>query len=284
LLLPEDDARDIFCECCAMAASRFSRVERTSLFRQLADAPMKLTAYVLDGHEVAIRPAPVDREWMEATNERFAYRCLPLNIANAHGWEILCRSGFSAVWNGSPGLDAVKIEPDPGTTAPAISHFGHGILTFHVNCLFRTDPGFDLMAQGPINRPKHGIAPLSGVIETDWASFTFTMNWICTLPNVQIRFNENEPFCHIFPIRRGELEAVEPQILPISANPELQRELEEWRASRGKFNQDLKQPGSQAREERWQKMYYRGLDAGGESTGAEDHRTRVRLRSFSSNT
>src|SRR5882757_4206627 len=50
---------------------------------------------------------------------------------------------------GSPGLDAVKIEPDPVTTAPAISHFGHGILTFHVNCLFRTEPGFDLMAQGP---------------------------------------------------------------------------------------------------------------------------------------
>src|SRR5882757_4419474 len=103
LLLPEDDARDIFCACCTMAASRFSRVKRTSLFRQLADAPMKLTAYVLDGHEVAIRPAPVDREWMEATNERFAYRCLPLNIANAHGWEILCRSGFSAVWNGQSG-------------------------------------------------------------------------------------------------------------------------------------------------------------------------------------
>ena len=51
--------------------------------------------------------------------------------------------------------------------APAVSHFGHGILTFHMPCLFRTEPGVDLMVQGPINRPKDAIAPLSGIIETD---------------------------------------------------------------------------------------------------------------------
>jgi Family of unknown function (DUF6065) len=39
---------------------------------------MKLTAYVLEGHELDIRPAPVERGWMDATVDRFAYRCLPL--------------------------------------------------------------------------------------------------------------------------------------------------------------------------------------------------------------
>ena len=46
---------------------------------------MKLTAYVVDGHTVDIRPAPADREWMDNIDQRFAYRCLPLSIANAHG-------------------------------------------------------------------------------------------------------------------------------------------------------------------------------------------------------
>jgi Family of unknown function (DUF6065) len=49
---------------------------------------MKLIAYMIDGHRMDIRPAPIEREWMDNTGERFAYRCLPLNIANAHGWEI----------------------------------------------------------------------------------------------------------------------------------------------------------------------------------------------------
>ena len=31
---------------------------------------MKLIAHVIDGHQVDIRPAPVN-DWMEATNQRF---------------------------------------------------------------------------------------------------------------------------------------------------------------------------------------------------------------------
>src|SRR5690606_30494589 len=51
---------------------------------------MKLTAHVLDGHTLDVRPAPRERTWMDATDQRYAYRCLPLDIANAHGWELLC--------------------------------------------------------------------------------------------------------------------------------------------------------------------------------------------------
>jgi hypothetical protein len=240
---------------------------------------MKLTAYVIDGHKLKIRPAPVEREWMDATNEKFAYRCLPLNIANGYGWEILCPSAFIAIWSGAVGLDAIRIQPSENTKAPVTSHFGHGVLTFHVPCLFRTEPGFDLMVQGPINRPRHAIAPLSGIIETDWVPFTFTMNWVFTRPSI-IKFAQDEPFCHIFPVRRGELESVEPQIRNLSEDPELKSQYQAWQTSRSQFNADLKRPESQARSERWQKQYYRGLDAEGRLRSGEDHRTRLRLRPF----
>jgi Family of unknown function (DUF6065) len=243
---------------------------------------LKLIAYVIDGHRIDIRPAPLERSWMEATGQRFAYRCLPLNIANAFGWEILCGSGFSAMWDGGPGIEAIQVHPDSGTQAPAVSHFAHGVLTFHIACIFRTEPGYDLMAQGPINCPKDGISPLAGIIETDWAPYTFTTNWIFTRPGHRVRFEKGEPFCHIFSIRRGELETVDPQLRPLSEDAELKRQFDVWQASRRKFNTDLNETGSQAQSMRWQKMYYRGLDPEGRPTGAEDHRTRVRLRPFSS--
>jgi hypothetical protein len=172
------------------------------------DTPMRLTGYFIDGHHLDIRPAPLERTWMEATGQRFAYRCLPLAFANAHGWEILCSSNFTAVWNGDNGLDGISVEPDADSDAVAGSHFGHGILTFHVNCLFQTDQDVDLMVQGRVNRPKDGIAPLSGVIETDWSPYSFTMNWLFTRTDTLIQFEKGEPFCHIFPIRRGELEGI----------------------------------------------------------------------------
>ena len=169
----------------------------------------KLEVFVAAEGDIALRPAPLDRDWMDATNQRYAYRCLPLNIANAHGWEILCPSGFSATWRGGGMRDDIVIIPDPGASSPVISHFGNGVLTFHVPALFRTEPGFDLMVQGPINRPKDGVSPLAGVVETDWAPFTFTMNWAFTAPGANVRFEKGEPFCHVFPVQRGELERFE---------------------------------------------------------------------------
>jgi hypothetical protein len=41
---------------------------------------VKLIAYLPEGDHIDIRPAPVERPWMEATDQRFAYRCLPLNV------------------------------------------------------------------------------------------------------------------------------------------------------------------------------------------------------------
>ncbi len=221
---------------------------------------MKLIAYVIDGHHVDIRPAPIERDWMDASTQRFAYRCLPLNIANTHGWEILCPTTFTAVWSGHPGIDQVRVQTVGNVEPPALSHFGHGILTFHLPCLFRTERGYDLMVQGPINRPKDGIAPLAGVIETDWAPYSFTMNWMLTRPGVQVSFAQGEPFCHIFPVKRGELEAIEPELRLLSEEPELKRQFDSWTQSRLQFNADLKRPDSEASAERWQKHYYHGRD------------------------
>jgi hypothetical protein len=239
----------------------------------------QLTAYIIDGHDVRIRPAPVERKWMDDSDRRFAYRCLPLNIANAHGWEILCSTAFSAIWDGRKALDAVHVRAGPRATAPAISHFGSGILTFHVPCLFRTDPGIDLYVTGPVNRPKDGIAALSGIIETDWSPYTFTMNWLFTRDHQRVRFEVDEPFCHLFPIRRGQLEKVSPVFRELSSDPELEREHKLWSVNRGSFNADLAKPDSQAAQDEWQKTYFRGKTPSGKPA-PEGHVSRLRLRKF----
>jgi Family of unknown function (DUF6065) len=241
---------------------------------------MKLTAYLQKGHHIDIRTAPVGRAWMEATNQRFAYRCLPLNIANSMGWELLCPAGFVSEWDGGQGLEAIQVRPDPGTVAPALSHFGHGILTFHVPCLFRTEPGYDLVAQGPVNSPKDSVAPLAGVIETDWAPYSFTMNWKFTRPGAAVRFERGEPFCHIFPFLRGALEAIEPEVRQLDEDPELARQHQQWAATRLRFNKELAEPGSQAQAQKWEKQYYRGITPDGTAASEHDHRTRLRLKDF----
>ena len=240
----------------------------------------KLVAYVMEGHTLHVRPAPHERDWMDQTQQRFAYRCLPLNIANAHGWELLTSAGFTARWNGSPAKDAVEIIPDRGGgAAAAVSHFGHGVLTFHLPCLFRTEPCTDLFVTGPLNRPKDGIGALSGIIETDWSSYSFTMNWLFTRPYVDVHFDAGEPYAHLFPVERGALERIEPEVRPLSEAQQTKREYEQWSESRNGFNADLEKPGSAAERERWQKTYFRGMTPLG-APAPQTHQSRLRLKPF----
>lgn len=241
---------------------------------------MELTCYVDgDGGGFEVRPATSRREWMDAAQGRNPYRCLPLVVANGYGWEILSPVGFSAIWNGGAHRNGLVVLADPGTEPPAHSHFGEGILTFRMPLVFRTDPGTDLMVQGPINRPKDAIAPLTGLVESDWGPFGFTMNWKFTRSRTAIRFRAGEPFCHIFPVERGALERVAPRMLPLSSVPDLATSHAEWMAARKQFNADLKVEGSAARKAGWQKHYQRGTDFHG-NPGPESHRTRSKARPF----
>jgi hypothetical protein len=51
-------------------------------------------------------------------------------------------------------------------------------------------------------------------------------------------------------VRRGALEAVEPEIRLLSQAPGLNQQYDAWNQSRLAFNVDLKQPGSQAEREK----------------------------------
>jgi hypothetical protein len=244
---------------------------------------MRLTAYRTVPEPTRIRAAPAAREWMDATEQRFAYRCLPLTIANTHGWELLCPSAIEVYWNGGHRAKDLRVVPAgdlAGAPPPfAMSHFGAGVLTFDTGYLFRTEPGYSLYVCGPVNTPRDGAVPLSGIVETDWLPQPFTMNWLFTAPGGPLVFEKDEPFCHVFPVRRDLLEEVEPEIRDLASEPELHARYLEWTTSRAAFNHDLKVRGSEAQAEKWQKHYARGSHPDG-TPGTDQHRTRLRPREF----
>jgi hypothetical protein len=242
---------------------------------------MDLTCFLHPGWQPLIRPAPAKRDWMDGTPESFAYRCLPLDIANAHGWELLNPCAFDACWNGQTDTGAVTIRPQ--SEAPvanaATSLFGQGIITFHVPGIFRTPPGWNLWIGGSPNQPKDGIYPLTGVVETDWSPFTFTMNWRFTRPNHWVHFDAGEPICFFFPVQRALLDDIKPVLAPIDAEPGLRDRFQDWSKGRDAFVLRMANAPPPAPADKWQKHYYRGVDMS-EKQQIEDHRTRLRLKPF----
>lgn len=242
---------------------------------------MDLLCYLYEGWRPRIRAANSRRDWMDVAPEAFPYRCLPLGIANAHGWEILSPCGFEAYWDGSDSAEGVVITLDPSTApheAP-VALFGLGTITFHIPGLFRTPPGWNLWVGGPPNQAKDGASPLSGIIETDWSPYSFTMNWRFTRPDHVLRFEEGEPICHIFPIQPSAIEDVEPHFRSIEEDPELKARFDAWSASRDAFHIRMRETPPERPSDKWQKLYYRGQDPDGTQTEAW-HRNRLRVREF----
>lgn len=240
--------------------------------------PPRLTAYRLVPNDFGLVPSEPRRPWMDATPNSYANRCLPLLIANQSGWLVLNDATVRLRWNGGPELEDLHVqydlEPPP---IPAVSHFGSGIVTWRLPFLFRTPPGWNLVVRGAPNNPRPGAQPLDAVVETDWATSPFTMNWQLLRPHEEVVVQAGEPLCLLFPQRRGELESFQVEVLDVAREPELAAQLATWTSSRMKFLADLPNPDSEARRQGWQREYFRGR---GMSAAAPEHQTRLRLQPF----
>src|SRR5438270_1581172 len=226
-----------------------------------------------------IVPAPNTRDWMDQTRIRYSYRCLPMVSANQAGWFLLNDYPLEVSWNGEEQTSALQIVYAGDVPEfRASSMFGYGILTFTIPYLFRTPEGYNLLARGPANRPKDGICALEGIIETDWAVASFTMNWKLTRPGQVVRFEKGDPVCMIVPQKRGELEAFHPRFAPISSEPELAQAHRTWAESRAHFSEMMRSEGVSSASESWQKHYYKGTSPSGHS--GPEHQTKLVLREF----
>ena len=157
--------------------------------------------------------------------------------------------------------------------------FGQGTFTIHIQGLFRTPPGWNLLAGGSPNSAKEGIAPLSGMIETDWSPYTFTMNWRFLRRNHWVRFDAGEPICFIQPVQRDALERMNPKFVPLNDDPEAARQFAAWSQSRNAFQAKVAEQTPSSGADQWQKRYYRGLDMD-DKPGVPDHRAKLRLKPF----
>jgi len=238
---------------------------------------MRLICYALRPDPPALRPAPPTRGWMDRMLDHHAYRCLPLNIANSFGWEILSPCAFEVAWTGGTHTNAVSFRVLDGYAQLAqfaVSHFSYGIFTFHLGYLFKTEPGWDLLASGSHNSPKDGVAALAGVIETDWLPYPFTMNWQMTRPG-SVRFDKDEPVCMISPVPHGALQDVTLEIVDLDSDAEMKRQTLEWKEHRDEFMRRLGEMDAKALKDNWQRYYFLGKRPDGSSL--EQHLSKLRL-------
>lgn len=235
--------------------------------------PVELTAYeVRPCADWILEPAPTPRDWMTNSFNKGATRCLPLTMANQAGWVVRCPIRFKAIWDGKaePGSTALEFpEREKEYKKQIVSSFGTGIVSFLLPWVFRTTKGHGLFVRGPTNWITPDVAALDGLVETDWAPTTFTMNWKVLKPRTAVWFRQGDPICMLIPYPLALLEQVQPRRESIDANPDLREQYMLW--AQGRMEQA-------ARSETYRLDYTRGEDVYGEK--AQQHRTRLKVAEF----
>jgi hypothetical protein len=251
-----------------------------AILDQANTRPLPLAALaVADDKDWGLKPAPVSRDWMEAHN-RFAYRCLPLTIANASGWIITSPISFTASWLGglSPTeLTLTKDDPLDKHRHSIVSLFGSGIITFNLPWLFRVARSrIGMRVRGMPNYWKFNCTPLEGYVEIDWNPFTFTMNWKLQQPNIPVAFAKGDPICFLELTTLDLTDAAEPVIASIQQTG-LNNAYREYLRSRQSFNAD-----PHKFEKPWQKFYHNGFPLADGTTiePPAHHRTGFKAKPF----
>lgn len=226
--------------------------------------------YLFGTENFKIEPSSIKRDWMDNTKDKFAYRCLPMTMANQHSWDVKSPGDVDLEWNGDEGFDGVKISTESNLKF-ASSLFGYGIVTFHIDFVLQTKKNISIYVKGPANAPKQKIVALEGIVETNWLPFTFTMNWKFTEPGT-VRFAQGEPLFSFFPLDMNDIEKYCVKSQNINENPNFKIEYDEYSSSRKEHLKTGETDGQS-----WQKYYMKGIHPISPEKNT-NHKTKLNLK------
>lgn len=227
------------------------------------------------GQRILIEQSPVDRKWMDETEGRYSYRCLPLTYASRHGWAIRAPEDVVVAWDGKSNAEILSGAMTEHGAVFADTNTGNGIVTFHVNAIPRTPADYNLWLMGGPNLVIPGASPLSAIVESDWTFASPTMNWKLTDPGREVVFKKGDPVFFFVPIHKTYLEGFELQHVDIQDSPEMLQRYNDhlnWRQGLGED------------ESVFGKRYMRGLNPDGTVPDWDhNHMTRLVLSESDSN-
>jgi hypothetical protein len=172
-------------------------------------------------------PANLKRQWMDENKN--SYRCNPLTVANGYGWEFRSPSSFTVTWDDN----GIFIqEQEPNSVVPSY-HFGGGILTWQTGWLFKTPFPYALYVSAPVNTIIKNVTALTGIVETYWLPYPFTLNWKIQEPNIPIVVNKGDVLAQIFPVQINVFDDIDVEVkYAHDMSQELRNDLVSWSKSR----------------------------------------------------
>lgn len=175
--------------------------------------------YKRPGHRVKIEQTSVKREWMENTDDRHAYKCFPVSLANTIGFSISFMDDIEFIWDGISDSTPDHVKILQGHELCSTGR-GNATINFHCDMIFKTDKNMSMLSIVPPNYFIDGAMPFTSVISTSFHYETFPIAWKITRPNTNILIPAGTPVATLIPISLTDFSKIELDIYNLVNDPE----------------------------------------------------------------
>jgi hypothetical protein len=161
--------------------------------------------YKDNGPTANIEPLSAKRDWMEATFDKHAYRCLPVTLTNQLGWAISFPEDITFMWDGQISTSGEHVKILAGEKYVQTGR-GQATVSFETGLVFRTPENYSLLTYNIPNMFIEGVAPYTTIISSSFFEGPLPVAWKITKAFVPITIKANQPIAAVFPISLTEIQ------------------------------------------------------------------------------
>jgi hypothetical protein len=218
-----------------------------------------LTAYKLDEYALDISPLPVNRDWMDETPDKHAYRCFPVTLSNTVGWYFSYKKDIEFIWDGVIDTTPNHIKIIQGEEVCSGGR-GQGTVSFNTGLIFRSDSKTSVMVYNPPNYFNPDFQVMSSIISTSFYKNPYPLAIRAISPNKNILIKAGTPIAAILPVSLSVLKEESIKIERYSMTEEERQYQKDYGDEAQKYNQSGE----------WTDWYRKAIDHKGESIGEHE--------------
>ena len=161
--------------------------------------------YKDNGPVANIEPLSAKRDWMEATFDKHAYRCLPVTLTNQLGWAISFPEDITFMWDGQISTSGEHVKVLAGEKYIQTGR-GQATVSFETGLVFRTPENYSLLTYNVPNMFMEGVSPYTTIISSSFFEGPLPVAWKITKAFVPITIKANQPVAAVFPISLADIQ------------------------------------------------------------------------------
>jgi hypothetical protein len=223
---------------------------------------MSFKVYRHPDYETDFFTLTVNRDWMDESIDKHAYKCLPVTLANCLGWSFSLPEDISFILHSSTG----HVEILSGHKYSSVDRT-NGTISFISGITIRSEKPQSLLIMPVPNQFIDGVSPFTSVVNTSVLKAPIPSAWKITRYDQAITIKSGTPITAIIPISLTDLEDTCFELMDDKLEDEHYKYIAEYRE---KFTEIIN-------EKKYTHMYRDNVDHLGNIRG-EHERKALRLK------